>query len=202
LAAAVSGEIRKPVSMKQIAFFLLPLLFVSCASIPKMREEERTAQVVIDPEEVLVVETFSVPELIASAEKEESAEVISGVSGSAYKPGAQAKLPAGKTAVKDTIRVGEPIGVEEALDSERVARNAYAWSFVPLTGLFILPGLLVGLIVTLALLGKLKRYAYVTPETLRYKEKARKTLIATTISVIAIYLLIFLLVIGLLAIWF
>lgn len=99
----------------------------------------------------------------------------------------------------DTVRIVEsdPSSedmIDEALASERSAKNAHAFSFVTLSGLIFLPGLLIGLIGTLICLSNFNKFEFVTDKALDYARRAKNTLIVTTAVVVALYLFIFLLI--------
>lgn len=177
----------------------MPVLLFSCGGLKKLPVENK--QVVIVPmekEELLITETFSYEEeLTAAIDEPENKPVVPEVkkySGNAV------EHQIGEPASKDTIRVIDT-QTDEALDSERVARNAYIWSFIPLTGLLFFVGFLLGLIVTLVLLAKLKKYSYVTATTLDYQERARRTLLITSLVVGLLYLLAFILLLLILAVF-
>jgi len=87
--------------------------------------------------------------------------------------------------------------VSEALESERVARNAYTFSVLPITAIFFFPMLFVGIIGTLICVDKFNSFEYVTEEGIRTKEKALRTLLITSL---VLALLIFLLVLLILSI--
>lgn len=146
----------------------------------------------MEREELLITETYSweVEDLSVAIDEPEEKPVAPEVKRSTM-PDYGNQIA--KRAEKDTVRVTEA-HMDEALDSERVARNAYTWSFIPLTGFFFLFGLPLGLIVTRLLLRKLERYSYVTPTTLEYKERAKETLRRSCIIVGLYYLCILILV--------
>jgi hypothetical protein len=106
---------------------------------------------------------------------------------------------------EDTVRVfsddaepSEEYMIDEALDSERSARNAYSFSFVPLSGLIFLPGLLIGVIGTLICLSNFNKFEFVTEKGLNDARRARNTVIATSLVVVALYVLFIALIIFLL----
>lgn len=93
----------------------------------------------------------------------------------------------------DTPESDEAI-LNEAMESERVARSAYGFSFVPLLTLLFFPALFVGIIVTLIKLAKFNRYQYVTEKGLDYERRAKRTLILSSVIPILVVVLFILMI--------
>lgn len=88
--------------------------------------------------------------------------------------------------------------IDQALESERVARSAYHFSFLPLFSLLFFPTLFIGIIVTLIKLSRFnKDYEYVTEKGLDYERRAKRTLIVSSVVPI-VALILFVLVLLLL----
>jgi hypothetical protein len=88
--------------------------------------------------------------------------------------------------------------LEEAYESERVARSAYRFSFLPAFSLIFFPLLLIGVIGTLVQLARFRRYQYVTEAGLDYEERAKRTLVITVVVPILLTVLLILLILALL----
>jgi hypothetical protein len=84
--------------------------------------------------------------------------------------------------------------LDEALESERVARQAYHFSFLPIFTLLFFPMLIVGLIGTLSKLARFRKYEYVTEKGLDYERRAKRTLIASIFIPLVVVVLFVLLV--------
>ena len=88
------------------------------------------------------------------------------------------------TVIDDTIRKpalsGNEIRAQEE-ESEKVAKNAYYFSFIPLLLCVGLPGYFIGLIGTIILLRRFKSYDHVTDVGLDYARSARRTVIVSCI---------------------
>lgn len=97
----------------------------------------------------------------------------------------------------DTLEISQA-ELDEAMDSERVAKNAQVFSFLPLAGLFLLPFVLVGIIGTAILVTKLNNYQYVTAEALTRKKSAIVTVTVTSVIVVLLYVLLILFILAVL----
>ena len=69
----------------------------------------------------------------------------------------------------------------EAIESERIARNAYIFSWLPIGWVLFFPLLLVGIIGTIVCLVRFRSYEFVTEKGLAYKEKAVRTVVLSSL---------------------
>jgi hypothetical protein len=99
----------------------------------------------------------------------------------------------------DTLVVEEEIDeatVDEAMESERIALQAYKLSLLPAFTLLFFPLLFVGVIGTLSKLARFRRYEYVTEKGLDYERRAKLRLLLSTVIPIAFLVLYVLLLIA------
>jgi len=85
----------------------------------------------------------------------------------------------------------------EALDSERVAKNAYVFSWLPIIWILFPPLLLVGIVGTAVCISIFNKQEYVTEKGIDYKRRAIRTVILTSVVPLVLLLLFIILVIAL-----
>lgn len=200
--------------MKKTIVFaaLLSVLFLtdSCQAlhrgIPKADRHRREREVVLTDGETTVLRNVREADIVAAAEEQAPAVSEQAIADAATEqPATDAPVSVKPDLFSDdTVRSlieeepSEEYMIDEALESERSARNAYNFSFVPLSGLIFLPGLLIGLVGTLICLSNFNKFEFVTEKGLNDARRARNTLIATSLIVVGLYVLLFALIIFLL----
>ena len=184
--------------MKKLLCYLLLVLPLASCSILKHQETALGNQVVLErnEDEILITETFSYREELAAV-NENTAEDLPEASfkkETLKHQKAQSLDNELTVSVKDTIYIYED-QVAIALESERIAKNAHVWSFIPLLTFLFLPALPLGIIMTFVLIGKVKKMPYVTQIALDQVRKARRTLFWTTVGQIIIAIVLIALII-------
>ncbi len=191
----------------------LVLFLASCSAglhrgIPRGERHQRTEQVVVNlPEkQTLAKSEESQPSEETSIREIEAETTTASVAADPIEPAVVSDRTEEPARVTETP-VSPPDGdtlvltqdqLDEAIDSERVAKNAQIFSWLPIAGIILFPLWLVGVIGTVVCINKLNKYEYVTEEALRRKRLAMITVVITSILAILIpvgfiLLLIFLL---------
>lgn len=190
----------------------LALYLTSCSTslhrgIPRGERHQRTepaAQVVVDlPEE----QTLAVSETSEPVIRESEAPAIAAVTtpetdlSVAIEPANESssvnERPSLPADGGDTLVITEE-QLDEAMRSEKLAKTAQVFSFLPIAGIVFFPMILVGLIGTLVCIAKINKYEYVTEDALRRKRAAGITVAITSIVVVLLFVFALLLILALL----
>ena len=190
----------------------LALYLTSCSTslhrgIPRGERHQRTepaAQVVIDlPEE----QTLAVSETSEPVIRESEAPAIAAVTTpetdlsvaieTANESSSINEMPSLPADGGDTLVITEE-QFDEAMRSEKLAKTAQVFSFLPIAGIVFFPMILVGLIGTLVCIAKINKYEYVTEDALRRKRAAGITVAITSIVVVLLFVFALLLILALL----
>jgi hypothetical protein len=139
--------------------------------------DEQVAEAIVPAEPTDRTEAVSVPEVREQMLRPEIPDETSGQKVTVSRQQIIIAAPQGDTATVEED-IDEAI-LDEAFESERIARQAYHFSFLPILTLVFFPMLFVGLIGTLSKLARFKRYEYVTEKGLDYERRAKRTLIAS-----------------------
>ena len=194
---------QKAVSTSVLLFLLM---LTSCASlhrgIPRGQRHARTAEYTSNTaEQTIVQRSPDGSDEVPLKEKSSTGVLVSETTDRTdgkEKPlhSTVGSVPAENDDTITEVLADDEAMVEEALDSERVAKNALNFAYLPIGSIILFPLLFVGIIGTLVCLRRFKSYEYVTEEGLRLKRQAIRTLIAA--CVVPFVLLLFLLFILLL----
>lgn len=205
--------------MKRAILFFAPVLLLlldSCGAalhrdIPKaddhfqrrrltaVREEvplpaDKTARVLLREEPVAVVSEPAATRTVVPA-----TAVVEEKTAAVPAPVIIQRVPApphGDTLTEEEAEEIDEAVLDEAYESERIARSAYHFSFLPIFSLIFFPMLFVGVIGTLIQLSRFKKFEYVTEAGLDYEDRARRTLVISIIVPIVAMLLLVLLVLA------
>ena len=192
----------------------LALYLTSCSTslhrgIPRGERHQRTepaAQVVVDlPEEqtLAVSETETSDPIIRESEAPAIAAVttpetdLSVAIEPANESSSVNEIPSLPADGGDTLVITEE-QLDEAMRSEKLAKTAQVFSFLPIAGIVFFPMILVGLIGTLVCIAKINKYEYVTEDALRRKRAAGITVAITSIVVVLLFVFALLLILALL----
>jgi len=153
--------------------------------LSEFREKQLSAEHVIRTDKRVAAERPEDPQPVATMQEDAAIQIEPGIVPAQVQDDVKSQFyvkPSHRVVLvnpeDDTLEIDEAV-IDEALESERIAHQAYQFSFLPIFTLIFFPMLFVGVIGTLSKLARFRKYEYVTEKGLEYERKAKRTLLAS-----------------------